>query len=294
MVNQFSFVVPGKDGRDIIADVTFDADYQNYSLPLPVVLFVHGFKGFKDWGHFNLMAEEFAKKGFVFIKFNFSHNGGTLENPIDFPDLKAFSENDFLKELNDLQQLLLVLNGVLTVKSNNSKLENLLNKVDLNKFSIVAHSRGGGIASVFASEQSQITKLVLWNAVSDFYKRLPVGDEMLEWKDKGVIYVQNARTNQQMPMLYSFVEVMNNNKLRLDIQNSCKKLKIPTLVVQAENDAVVLKEEGECFANWINDSAYFLVAKSDHVFGSKHPFSQDTLPEETGLVISKTIDFLKG
>lgn len=293
MINQFSFVVPGKDGRAIIADATFDADFNNLGLPLPVVLFVHGFKGFKDWGHFNLMAKEFAKKGIVFIKFNFSHNGGTVENPIDFSDLKAFSQNDFLKELNDLNQLLLALNGGLQVEKNQNKFENLLKILDVSKLSIVAHSRGGGIASVFASEQPQVSKLVLWNAVSDFYKRLPVGKEMIKWKEKGVVYIPNSRTNQQMPMLYSFVEVMNENRFRLDIQNSCEQLKIPSLIVQAENDAVVLKGEGACFKNWIKNSRYLLVPKSDHVFGSKHPFLQNTFPGDTSFVISETIDFLK-
>ena len=56
----------------------------------PLIIFCHGYKGFKDWGAWNLMAEAFAKIGFCFIKFNFSHNGGTIEQPIDFPDLEAF------------------------------------------------------------------------------------------------------------------------------------------------------------------------------------------------------------
>ena len=40
-----------------------------------LILFVHGFKGFKDWGVFNLMANAFAEKDFIFLKINLSHNG---------------------------------------------------------------------------------------------------------------------------------------------------------------------------------------------------------------------------
>ena len=40
-----------------------------------LVVFCHGFKGFKDWGAWHLVAEKFAQDGFIFLKFNFSHNG---------------------------------------------------------------------------------------------------------------------------------------------------------------------------------------------------------------------------
>ena len=48
------------------------------------------------------MADRFADAGFVFVKFNLSHNGTTIEHPIDFVDLEAFGNNNFAKELDDL------------------------------------------------------------------------------------------------------------------------------------------------------------------------------------------------
>jgi uncharacterized protein len=42
---------------------------------LPVILFVHGFKGFKDWGAFPDACEEFARVGFAVVAFNLSLNG---------------------------------------------------------------------------------------------------------------------------------------------------------------------------------------------------------------------------
>lgn len=65
-----------------------------------------GYKGFKDWGCWHLTAEAFAKASFCFVKFNFSHNGGTIEEPIDFPDLEAFGNNNFTKELDDLESVI--------------------------------------------------------------------------------------------------------------------------------------------------------------------------------------------
>ena len=78
--------VSGKHGRPIVLDLAF----QETGRPKPLVIFVHGYKGFKDWGVFGAMESEFLSAGFALLRFNFSHNGGTVEEPIDFPDLEAF------------------------------------------------------------------------------------------------------------------------------------------------------------------------------------------------------------
>ena len=45
------------------------------SLPkenLPLIIFLHGFKGFKDWGGFPYLLEKISEKGFITVAFNFS------------------------------------------------------------------------------------------------------------------------------------------------------------------------------------------------------------------------------
>ena len=61
--------------RSFLLDIAWVPDQK----PKPVVVFFHGFKGLKDWGPWHLMADFFAERGYVFVKFNFSHNGTTLE-----------------------------------------------------------------------------------------------------------------------------------------------------------------------------------------------------------------------
>ena len=48
------------------------------------------------------MPDYFVKAECIFVKINFSHNGGTVSQPIDFPDLEAFGQNNFSLELDDL------------------------------------------------------------------------------------------------------------------------------------------------------------------------------------------------
>jgi len=80
-----SVVIEGKHEKTILMDYHFIPN----GIQKPIIIFCHGYKGFKDWGAWNLMASKIAEAGFLFIKFNFSHNGGNIKQPIDFPDLES-------------------------------------------------------------------------------------------------------------------------------------------------------------------------------------------------------------
>jgi uncharacterized protein len=69
------------------------------------IIFVHGFKGFKDWGFIPYLADYFAKKGFFTITFNFSHNG-VKGNSSEFTELEKFSKNTFSREVRELKEII--------------------------------------------------------------------------------------------------------------------------------------------------------------------------------------------
>ena len=274
-----SIELEGKDGRPILCDLRFDKKANQKSL----VIFCHGFKGFKDWGHFNLIADQLVKNGFIVLKFNFSHNGGTMEDPIDFPDLEAFGENDYIKELNDID---VVLNSI-----DNGKISKELlswNK----KIFLIGHSRGGAIAILKACEDNRIHKIVTWAGVSDLFDRLPTGSKLNSWKDTRVYWVRNGRTNQDMPMHYSFVEVLYANKERLNIQSACEKLTIPQLIIHGSADEAVSFSEAKKMQSWNKNSILFNVECAGHTFGGKHPFEDSELPIYTKIMLEKTTHFL--
>ena len=45
--------------------MTADLSYTASQEEVPIVIFAHGFQGFKDWGPWPLSAEIFASKGFL-------------------------------------------------------------------------------------------------------------------------------------------------------------------------------------------------------------------------------------
>ncbi len=262
--------------------ILVDAFYNNDAVPKPILIFVHGFKGFKDWGHFNWMAQLFAEAGFVCVKFNFSHNGTTVENPIGFDDLESFGNNNYIIELDDLQK---VMDWVLTVND-------LKHEINANKLFLLGHSRGGGIAVLKAGEDKRVKKLVTWAAVSDFINRNK--KRTIEtWEKDGVVFTTNARTKQQMPLYYQFYNTIVANKDRLNIIRAAKHLQIPYLIVHGTNDEAVALRDAEDLHKTNKQSELFIVENAGHTFEVKHPFEGTVLPENAKRVIEKTISFLK-
>ncbi len=271
-------IIQGKHNKPILLDYGFKTNGEKK----PVVIFAHGFKGFKDWGHFNKVMQHFIDNGFVFVKFNFSHNGGTVEQPIDFPDLEAFGQNNYTKELDDLRTV------VDWVEENTEIPDNEINKEEIY---LIGHSRGGGISIIATSEDKRIKKLVTWAAVSDFISRVP--NDMGGWKRDGVIYIENGRTKQQMPMYYQFAEDLLANKDRLSIRDAESRLGVPHLIVHGTNDGAVNVNEAKDLHQWNSESELVIIENGDHVFGASHPFHEEVLPKDVQLVLEKTISFLQ-
>lgn len=262
--------------------IVTDVIYLKNNIKKQVVIFCHGYKGFKDWGAWNLAAEEFANNNLFFVKFNFSHNGGTLENPIDFPDLEAFGNNTFMKELDDLED---VINWV-TINPD------FKNEIDVENITLIGHSRGGGIVAIKASENNKITKLITWAGVSDFCARFPEGELLLGWKKLGISHILNTRTHQKMPHLYDFYQNFKDNEARLTIKNAVEKLNIPHLIIQGENDEVVLPQEAKNLHLWNPESELVFMEEMNHPLGCTQPWESSIMPFHLAKVVKKSIDFI--
>lgn len=268
-------IIDGSYGRPIIMDLY----YQENQSPTAVIVFAHGYKGFKDWGAWELMAQKIAESGRVFIKFNFSHNGGIPENPIDFPDLNAFKENTYTKERDDY-------NAVIDWLYSDHGF-----KFEFYKIMLIGHSRGGGIASLVAQQNSRVHCLVTLAAVSDFEKRFPQGDDYVKWKEKGVYHVKNARTGQQMPHSYNFYKDFIKNRGSLNIQKALRLLDKPCLIIHGDSDKSVGLEEAYALKLWCPNASLEVVRGTGHTFGMKHPWTEKELPGPMQFVVQRIIDF---
>ncbi len=280
-IQTLSFKLISKhDERPFLADVT----YKITKTPKPVVLFIHGFKGFKDWGAFNLIAEYFARAGFVFVKMNFSHNGTTVDHPTEFVDLEAFGNNNFTIELDDSE---LVIDHIF---SNGFPVPQ--EEMNTGHFFMCGHSRGGTHIILKAREDPRVKAIATWAAVNNL-EGWQSEEELAYWEKTGVIYVPNSRTNQEMPLKYQLYEDYMANRERLYVPQAIKNLKIPFLAVHGTADETVPVEAAHQMKAWNPGIELFLVDGADHSFGATHPFEGENLPPHTKIIADKTIGFFK-
>ena len=262
-------IYTGANGRKSLLDIVVPVNFNGR-----LILFIHGYMGYKDWGCWNLVEKFYTDLGFGFCKFNMSHNGGTIENPIDFADLESFGENNYSKELYDVQQ---VLNWLETQFPT------------LPDIYLIGHSRGGGIALLTASD-SRITKISTWAAICDIEKRFPEGTPLKVWKTQGKRFIENGRTKQKMPNNYSQYEDFELHRDVLNIEQACKKSTKTTFVVHGDLDTSVNIEESRNIATWLK-TRLFEIEDAEHTFGATQPWLEDKLPEHLQKVCEITCGF---
>ena len=226
----------------------------------PCLIFVHGFKGFKDWGFWPYIGNYFAENGYFVITFNFSHNG-IGEGKTEFTELDKFAENTFSLELEELNEIIDAYSGNFFGGKSNFKI------------GLAGHSRGGGISLLAAEKRSEIGAVALWASVANFDRYGKRQKD--EWKKNGVFEVLNTRTNQMMKLNASLLEDLEENKNGiLNLENAAKKLNKPLLILHGEQDLAVPITEAEQIYNWSNKqkTEFHKVSATGHTFDVTHPF----------------------
>lgn len=266
--------IPGSDSKPIFIDYLLSDRTE-----APMVIFVHGFKGFKDWGTHHLVAQYFAENGCNFLKFNFSHNGMSKDGIDVFDDLDSFAHNTFSKELNDL-------NEVITYALSGEAFP------PPPQIILIGHSLGGGISILQTYSDVRVNKLVTWASISNFRGLWNVDYESY-WRKEGVIYMSNSRTNQQMPLYLDVLLDLEKNAEKLDLLQAARSLKQPWLIIHGDADSTVTVEQAQLLKRQHPTSYLMILENADHVFNAKHPWTEDFLPEALKQACDSTISFIR-
>jgi pimeloyl-ACP methyl ester carboxylesterase len=244
------------------------------------IIFVHGFKGFKDWGFGPYLANYFAEHGNFVITFNFSHNG-VGEGITKFDELEKFANNTYSKEVDELKEI---------VKAYKTDFFGEIR--DDNKIGLIGHSRGGGISIIAASFLNEISALVTWSAISKFDRWSD--RQKKDWRDRGYIEALNTRTKQMMRLNSVLLDDLESNKFDLlNMEKALKRLKKPYLIVHGDQDLAVPISEAELLYSYSNKAKTELlkISGTGHTFDIKHPFEGTTKAFE--MVLEKTNYFFQ-
>jgi alpha-beta hydrolase superfamily lysophospholipase len=261
---------------------TLDLSYSESQEQKGIIIFCHGFKGFKDWGCWRMVANQFVENGFAFLKFNFSHNGMGLEDSVEFTNLDKFATNTLRKEMEDIKNVEQYIVN---------ELPEILPVINIDKIFIIGHSKGGVSALLYCTQyETKIDKACTWASPFDFHRGW--NSKFIDsWRAEGVQYIKNARTNQMMPLKIDVLEDLEINKEKYSLSNAGQKLQIPYLIIQGSNDEVVTMEEFNLLKKYFTKAKNYIVVGANHVFGGSHPFLVKELPEHTKELVDVTKEF---
>lgn len=229
----------------------------------PLVIFIHGFKGFKDWGFVPATGEYLAERGISLLTFNFSHNG--IEGHGNtFTQLDKFKANSLSLEVNETLEIIKLC----------TESDYLGQRID-QPVGLIGHSRGGGIAILAADKSPKVAAVSTWASVSTFDRYNKQTKQA--WKAKGYWEVKNSRTGQIMQLGTAMLsDIEKQTKHNLNILQAVKRLEKPFLIVHGQEDETVPFFDAEQL-NIYGDPGQTiirLIPHAGHTFGAAHPFSE--------------------
>ena len=263
-----TFDLPCKDGLTIRGEV-YGAEPA-----LASVIICHGFKGFAHWAFFPYLARKLAEAGLTAITFDFSGSGIGPDRE-SFTEPAAFAGNTFSRELEDIDLV-----------EDYARRKKWID----GKYGLFGHSRGGGMAILYAAaEGSQVNSLVTWAAISYPSRWSP--EDTLTWRKRGYTEITNSRTGQVMRLETDLLDdVELHGKTKLNIEAAAAKIKVPWLIVHGTADDTVPSNEAEHLHTLSKGTSTLrLIEGANHTFDAKHPLTD--VPPILEKVVKETVKF---
>lgn len=270
MIKDFSL----KSNLNNILNVTFYGIEKISSAPC--LIFVHGFKGFKDWGFVPYLSNFFVENGYCVITFNFSHNG-IGKDKFELSEMDKFAKNTISLEVSELSEII------------DSYKSGFFGEA-FGKIGIIGHSRGSAVALLSSLKNKEVISYCLWGAIAklDRYTER----QKKEWREKGFIEVINSRTNQMMRLNVEILDDIEKIISSSDnIETAIKRLNKPLLIIHGEQDLTVPPAEGEQLYKWSNKdlTKFVQIPNTGHTFDIVHPFAGSN--SKFDIVLKETLNF---
>lgn len=229
---------------------------------LPLVLVLHGFKGYKDYGFFPHLTAAIADIGLVAVRFNFSHSG-IDDDPATFGRPDLFERDSWSRQLADVQAVL--------AAAESGNLPHA-DRTDAGKIGLVGHSRGGVVALLTGGSDERIDATVALASPSSSDNLDDASKQ--EIREQGFIVSPSSRTGQDLHVGRAWLEDIEANREKLDVLAAVGRMTCPLLVIHGTSDASVPAESADRIADAYPGTAEKLILGGvNHVFNCRNPFT---------------------
>jgi uncharacterized protein len=251
----------------------------------PLVIFSHGFKGFRNWSFIPYVCEKFAKAGFATINLDYSLNG-ILDDVGQIYDDSIFRRNKVSVEVSDLSLL------ISKIESKSLLLNGLYSNWNGDIY-LAGHSLGGAISIFVATKFDSVKKISLWASISKLDRNTPRQKEV--WKERGYNDITIAPTGQKLHLDYSYIDDKDVSFAEGAIIYAMNKLHIPIQILQPGTDLSVKMQEAlelKSTESNIRKRELIVIEKAGHTFNCRHPLS-DEPSEAINKAIGAAISFFE-
>jgi predicted alpha/beta-fold hydrolase len=248
----------------------------------PLVLLIHGFRAFKDWGFFPYFAEKIAEFGYFASTIDFSLNTLIDKEKCLF-DMERFSKNTVTQEITEAKLFLSMLNNKEFVGEEFAKYWN-------GDVYLIGHSLGGALAIITAEGLSNVKKLATICSIFDF--DIYTERQKEDWIKNGFKEFTDSTTNQKIKLDVNFLLDRLTYSGEKSLTSVVSKLNIPYYILHTEADATVSPKAATILANAVSNKKLLkmdIIKSGNHLLNSSHPFKESNPVLEK--IISSILDF---
>jgi alpha-beta hydrolase superfamily lysophospholipase len=258
--------IPGAEGEPILGDC-----HQPAGEARGVIIIAHGFKGYKDYGMFPVIARACAAGGLIAHRFNFSHSGMT--NDIETfarPDL--FERDTWNKQVHDCRA---VIEAIASGELEGRGLPYVL----------FGHSRGGVTVLLTAGRCADDARFpqpvgVVTAATPSRCNSLSE-EEAEKLLAEGFLESPSARTGQKLRLGRAFLQEQLDDPASHDLLALASNIRCAALIMHGSDDPTVPVSSAEDLRKALGERCnQRIIAGADHVFNTPNPMPADMAPSE--------------
>ncbi len=276
-----SWTIPGADGRVILGDTHLPDDGCQ---PAGDLIICHGFKGYKDYGFFPLLAQVAAEHGLAAHRFNFSHSGMTNQlATFERPDL--FEADTWGKQIHDLGCVSRTAAAGRLSSNRRSPSTQPLPQV------VFGHSRGGVTTLLTAGRQFRPQDYRHRAGDSTPLAQDPAGlvlgatphgscslddDQRRLLRSQRWLESPSSRTGQKLRLGGAWLAEMEASPADFDVLAAAQRVTCPVLILHGDGDTTVNVDSAHRLASAIPRAELQIIPGASHTFDAANPLQTPT------------------